>query len=221
MCWGKKDTPNGRFEDFDGDAKKHFESASYFHLLGMLPRICILRTVGTLSDWTQVMHSRFWQRPRSKEAVPPMPCGHTRSWQRLQVMPPWVGVLVQFKRPGVFSFVAKIGFFCIRFLLTSIIFLDFCFFFNNVELHRKHLIIRKSGFLNWQHRCWLFDLIGVPADVIEILTKGGDAKDWYMTSDRTSLGVEISGLQPVEPLSLHQPEGVSVSFRCWVCSVGA
>ena len=65
----------------------------------------------------------------------------------------------------------------------------------------NNLIIRKSGFLNWQHRCWLFDLIGVPADVIEILTKGGDAKDWYMASDRTSLGVEISGLQPVEPLS--------------------
>lgn len=53
----------------------------------------------------------------------------------------------------------------------------------------NNLIIRKSGFLNWQHRCWLFDLIGVPADVIEILTKGGDAKDWYMaSSDRTSLG---------------------------------
>lgn len=90
-----------------------------------------------------------------------------------------------------FFFLAKIRFFCIRFLLTAMIFLDFCFFFNNVELHRKQSNspeVRKSGFLNWQHRCWLFDLIGVPADVIEILTKGGDAKDWYMASDRTSLG---------------------------------
>ena len=32
MCWGKKDTPNGRFEDLMG-MQTNFESASYFHLL--------------------------------------------------------------------------------------------------------------------------------------------------------------------------------------------
>ena len=48
-----------------------------------------------------------------------------------------VGVWYSSKDREFFLLLPKSFFFCIRFLLTSIIFLEFCFFFNNVELHRK------------------------------------------------------------------------------------